>query len=368
MSIRISAVAKGRNNNFNLIRFLAASMVLVSHSFGFVSGKMFNDPLDLLIGVGMGDLAVNIFFITSGFLVTGSLFNHSSVRNFIWARVFRIYPALVVAVLFTVILGMFFSSLTLLEYFGHSDVWLYLARNMTVLWPGLPLRIADVFQGNPMSGLVNGSLWTLPWELAMYMSLATGGLLMVIGMSQRILKIVFLSAGILATIYFNYLYIQGKANPFVIEYTAARLTSFFFMGSGFYILKDKIILSRGWFLLMITAIMVAVLWNRTAGLIVINIVLAYVIFYLAYIPSGVISLYNQLGDYSYGVYIYAFPIQQSLVALFPNITVGGLFLSSFVITLFVAVMSWRFIEKKVMDNRQLYIQRVGSCFSSRLRC
>jgi peptidoglycan/LPS O-acetylase OafA/YrhL len=219
-----------------------------------------------------------------------------------------------------------------------------------------------------MSGLVNGSLWTLPWELAMYMSLATGGLLMIIGISPRILKAVFLSVGILATIYFNYMYIQGKANPFLIEYTAARLASFFFIGSGFYILKDKIILSKTWFLLMIAAIVVAVIWNKTAGLIVINIVLAYVIFYLAYIPSGVISLYNQLGDYSYGLYIYAFPIQQSLVALFPNITVGWLFLSSFVITLFMAVMSWNFIEKKVMDNRQLCVQRVGSWFSSRPMC
>lgn len=366
MNIRISAVARGRNNNFKIIRFLAASMVLVSHSFGFVSGKMFNDPLDLLIGIGIGDLAVNIFFITSGFLVTGSLFNHSSIRDFIWARVFRIYPALIVAVLFTVILAMFFSSLTLLEYFGRSDVWFYLVRNMTVLWPGLPLHLADVFPDNPMPGVVNGSLWTLPWELAMYMSLAAGGMLMAIGMSQRILKVVFLSTGILATMYFNYLYVEGKANPFLVEYLVARFTSFFFIGSGFYILKDKIILSKSWSLLMIALVAVAIFWNKIAGIVVINIVLAYVIFYLAYMPSRVISLYNRLGDYSYGVYIYAFPIQQSLVALFPNITVNVLFLSSFVITLIVAVMSWSLIEKKVMDNRRLYTQKIESWFSSRL--
>lgn len=363
MKVVLSDVASGRNNNLNLIRFVAASLVLVSHSFAFVTGRMFDDPLSRLVGLEMGSLAVNIFFITSGFLVTGSLFNHSSVRSFIWARMLRIYPALVVAVIFTVVLGAFFTKLPVSEYFFHSDSWLFVVRNATALWPGLPLRLHDVFSANPISGVLNGSLWTLPWELGLYMALAVGGMLMALGLSARQLKILLLCVGVISTLYYNYLYVAGKVNPFSNIYNFARFTSFFFIGSGLYVLKDKIIFSMMSLLLCCGAIWLAVILNKAAGLVTINVLLAYVVLYLAYVPSGVTTLYNRLGDYSYGMYIFAFPVQQSLVAMYPNITILELCITSFVVTLALAMLSWNFIEKRIMANRKPYGQKTWDLFS-----
>jgi peptidoglycan/LPS O-acetylase OafA/YrhL len=92
----------GRDNNFNLIRFLAASAVLLSHSFPLSNGDPTTEPLRSWLGLSAGEIAVDVFFLTSGFLVAGSLLTRHSVSGFAVARALRIYPAMVVSVLLTV--------------------------------------------------------------------------------------------------------------------------------------------------------------------------------------------------------------------------------------------------------------------------
>ena len=78
----------------------------------------------------------------------------------------------------------------------------------------------------------------------------------------------------------------------------------------------------------------------------------YVVFFLAYVPSGGIRAFNRLGDYSYGIYIYAFPVQQSLAFLFPGISIGAMFLSSFLATVGLAVASWHGVEKRALRFKE----------------
>lgn len=85
--MKLAALSQGRNNNFNLIRFVAALAVLFSHSFALATGTGSAEPLRLTYGLTFGDIAVNAFFITSGFLVTASLINRGSVAAFVWGRV-----------------------------------------------------------------------------------------------------------------------------------------------------------------------------------------------------------------------------------------------------------------------------------------
>jgi peptidoglycan/LPS O-acetylase OafA/YrhL len=83
-----------------------------------------------------------------------------------------------------------------------------------------------------------------------------------------------------------------------------------------------------------------------------SILLPYLVFYIAYIPGGRIRNFNKAGDYSYGIYIYAFPVQQSIAELIPNISVFGMVCLSFIITFILAYFSWHFVEKKFLKMKR----------------
>src|SRR4051812_37415672 len=100
MPIALAELVRGRDNNFNVIRLMAAFAVLVTHSFGMTTGS---EPLRSSLGLTWGVIAVNVFFLTSGFLVTSSLLGRNSALDFIWARVLRIYPALWLMLALTVL-------------------------------------------------------------------------------------------------------------------------------------------------------------------------------------------------------------------------------------------------------------------------
>src|SRR5487761_1170379 len=103
--VKLSEAARGRDNNFNLLRFLAAFAVLISHSFSLATGVSDAEPLRAAYGLTWGDIAVDVFFVTSGFLVTASLLKRRSATAFVWARVLRIFPALWL-MLFLTVFGM----------------------------------------------------------------------------------------------------------------------------------------------------------------------------------------------------------------------------------------------------------------------
>jgi peptidoglycan/LPS O-acetylase OafA/YrhL len=113
---------------------LAAFAVLLSHSYALVLGTSAAEPLHDLLGMTPGTIAVDIFFITSGFLVTGSLLTRKNTFEFIWARFLRIYPALIVMVLpVTLALGLFFSSVPLMSFLTSKETLRFLAKNSTLI-------------------------------------------------------------------------------------------------------------------------------------------------------------------------------------------------------------------------------------------
>ena len=166
--MKLSSYSQGRDNNFNLIRIIAALAVLVTHSFAVAIGSGDAEPFRGSLGMTMGSIAVDVFFITSGFLVTSSLLNRQSTIEFVWARVLRIFPALLAMLLLTVFaLGVFLTSLPISAYFSLPMTYIYLAKNATLLM-GVAYNLPGVFDSNPYKSAVNGSLWTMPHEVRMY--------------------------------------------------------------------------------------------------------------------------------------------------------------------------------------------------------
>ena len=349
--MKLSNYSQGRDNNFNLIRIVAALAVLVTHSFALAIGSGDAEPFRESLGMTMGSIAVDVFFITSGFLVTSSLLNRQSTIEFIWARVLRIFPALLVMLFLTVFaLGVFFTSTPMPTYLSSGITFTYLAKCAT-LFMGVSYTLPGVFDSNPYKSAVNGSLWTLPYEVRMYAILAIVWIALRITPKLRptafqIIVVTFaFSAGILLLA--NHFYFHSESY-------FLKLFFMFFAGAAFYVLREYIVLSRWLFWLFVIGLSIAIS-NKYVFFVVYVLAIGYILFYLAYVPSGVIRRYNQLGDYSYGVYIYAFPVQQAVAALIPGVSVPQMMILSATITIVLATLSWHLLEKRCLSLKAHYV-------------
>jgi len=95
--------------------------------------------------------------------------------------------------------------------------------------------------------------------------------------------------------------------------------------------------------------------DRRAFFVVYSLAAPYLLFYFAYVPGGFIRHYNRVGDYSYGVYIYAFPVQQTIAALIPGVSVLSMFLLSASVTLTLAMLSWHLLERYALGLKGYYV-------------
>ncbi|MFZ6748896.1 acyltransferase family protein [Undibacterium sp. Ren11W] len=355
--MKLSSVTSGKNNNYNLIRILAALAVLVGHSFALLKQP---EPLGQDLGISLGSIAVDLFFIASGFLVTGSLLQRQNLQEYLLARALRIFPGLLVVLLLSVfVLGAVFTSLTLTAYYSHPQTYYYLHKCLTLV-TGAAYYLPGVFESNPYKGAVNGSLWTMVYEVKMYIFLAifwavcrvskNHGLLLF----RRLILLLATGAGIFSLVHY---FSSAEHSP------ADGLFFMFFSGAAYAVLKDKVQLSARLFWPLCLALLGSAMLNQQAFFLVYQVSLAYILFYLAYVPAGLIRKYNVLGDYSYGVYIYAFPVQQSLIALYPAISVAVLTLLSGAVTLMLAVLSWYLIEQPALAFKGRFVARRQSASS-----
>jgi peptidoglycan/LPS O-acetylase OafA/YrhL len=341
----IAAYATEYDNNFNLIRLIAAAMVIFGHSYVLTLQRGYREPMSALTGMEPGPFAVNVFFVISGFLITKSYLNRNKVSTYLVARSLRIFPGLFVAMLFNVlVVGVVFTSLPLWHYVRDQDTWQYILINSTLIsrFVQLEYDLPGVFATNPFGAAVNGSLWTLPYEVWIYIALLMAG---IVGILRSRKAVNFLFIGFLIV---NTAIALGLLhNPFSMLANFVRFATFFGWGVVFYTNRFSIPLSG---FIAAPLLIIAVLGWRTplSDPVLFPLALSYAILWLAYIPKGAIRQYNKLGDYSYGVYIYAWPVQQGAVALFPNILPLQLFGIALPITLFLAVLSWHLVEKPAL--------------------
>jgi peptidoglycan/LPS O-acetylase OafA/YrhL len=350
--VKLSHYTEDRDNNFNLIRIVAAFAVLITHSFALSIGTGTTEPFRDSLGMTMGSIAVDVFFMTSGFLVTGSLLARDSMLEFLWARALRVFPALLVMVLLTVFaLGPLMTSWPLASYFADSQTYVYLVKCATVV-SGVVYNLPGLFEDNPFKQAVNGSLWSLPYEIRMYaiLAIAWAAWRVTKRAGLRMFAPTVVTAAVSAGLY---VIARHFLRPSDDQF--ATLFFMFFLGAAFYVLRARIVLSRSWFWLSVVALLVSSMVDRHAFFLVYMLTIGYTVLYLAYIPSGFVRAYNRVGDYSYGVYIYAFPVQQSVVALTPGISVALLCVISAFVTLLFAALSWHLLERRALGFKELYV-------------
>lgn len=352
--MRLGQLIKGRDNNFNLIRIIAALTVICSHSFG-LRGAL--DPIEAHhLDMTMGTVAVDFFFIASGFLVTASLLTKQSALDFIWARFLRIYPALIVMVILCIFLvGLYFTTLPPIEFLTHRLTRLFAIKN-TTLFSGIMFNLPGVSFNSPPPYRVNSPIWTLFYEVWMYAALVFMWTILYFLKSNRvkIFSELLIWVAIAA-------FISQLVDHFYLHWYSLYLRLFymFFSGAAYFVLRDKIIISNRVFWIALIGLLVSTI-DKQVYFVFYNSVLAYLVFWLAYIPDGRVRQFNQFGDYSYGMYIYAYPMQQTICTLFASIGIVGLMSTSTIITFLMAYLSWHLIEKKALSLKRI---RLGSQIS-----
>lgn len=329
-----------RSNSLNAIRLILATMVIVSHSWPIQGLGV--DPNSG--GQSLGGWAVFGFFGLSGYLITRSRMSGQPAWQYYVARFLRIYPGflaciLVTAFVFAPLAVRLGSGGTYTITEGIKYVWGSLLLHPPVIghpWIGTTLASA------PFPDVWNGSLWTLFWEAACYVLI---GIAVSIFRSKTILGPIMIATFILGTAVSYFAQVQILVLPgFLVG--VVPMTTAFVAGSILFLYADKIQVVP-----MVSAsvvILIGLTFTKLA------VVFAALPLAMLLMTLGSVINWQRIGsknDISYGVYIYAFPVQQLLVVAFPPGTIphGVHILLAIMIVYPLAWMSYRLVEKPALN-------------------
>lgn len=291
------------SNNLQLIRTVAAFMVIWSHSYSIALGRDDLDPLRILTHsqVSLGDVAVSFFFLCAGFLIAGSVEKKGTLRAFFSARFKRFFPSLLFVNLICIIAGAVISTVPVTEYIGSGRTWIYMFNGSFALIHELP----GVFAGNIYGTTVNGALWTLPIELLCYVFCFLTYICGFLTKKRYPILIPVIAVGEFM------IWRAGTSIPLLIA--VIRPTVLFCIGMGLWIYKEYVPLRLELFLLSIV-LMIILFWLGL-GQIAMCTMYPYAMIYLCYGIGQTGERIGGSGRYSYALYLWGWPVQQLLTWL-----------------------------------------------------
>lgn len=333
---------KGRNNAFDLLRLVGALLVIVEHSW-ILTGHA--AVLPAASGTGVGLIGVDIFFLTSGFLISASWLSDPSPGRFFARRALRIYPALFVAIaVLALLVGPLLTALPVRAYIASAETYEYLTRNLLIL--PLNYDLPGVYENLPYPDAVSGSLWTIRIEVLCYFGVAVLGLAGVL--KRRAPLVVLAIAGLVMTTVIRLTDYHGVLIPHLLGVEAPEPITFFLLGMLARALGPRWIPPL-WAPVALLVVWVAVLGTPLAHLASI-VTIACTTLVVAF--RAPVWLRHPTGSYdlSYGTYIIAFPVQQFLVQLGMRQPILIL-LAAVAAVLPLAALSWRFIERWALQHK-----------------
>ncbi|KQU02009.1 acyltransferase [Methylobacterium sp. Leaf469] len=324
------------HNGFSVLRLALATAVVVSHAFSVTSGQPLDEPLARMTGFSLGAHAVNGFFAVSGFLVAMSL-ERRGAGDYVLARALRILPGVVVATLIvTLVLGPALTRLPLAEYLQAPGPWLFIRDTLTTFKSNASLP--GVFADNPYRSPL-GTVWTLKYEVLCYLGLLAAGLAGLLRRGPALALVAALALGLAAAAFLHPGLSEGAETRF-------RLPLLFASGSALYLWRDRLG-HRAWPLALL-ALATALLQGTPLYRSLLFLTEAYGAIWLALCPALARPAFAPRADLSYGIYLYGWPIQQSLHALVPSASPWLLLLPSMALTGLVAAASWVTVEKPAL--------------------
>jgi peptidoglycan/LPS O-acetylase OafA/YrhL len=336
-------------NNFDVIRILFAWFVILSHSY-VLNGDGPFDPLAKLTNGYMifSFIGVKGFFIISGYLIFQSLERSKSIADYLTKRILRIFPALLVVLALTLLVVYFIYPLQNGYYLLDPEIYKYFLGNGILFMPHFFIK--GVFENLPIHA-INGSLWTIEFEFFFYIVLL---LFFPIRKNKNLLKV--LLSLILIGLFIGDLFFLNElkkiTNPINLE-LAFDLGTYFLMGSFIACFNWDTIPFKIWIVLLSGLVLIiATIFKLNYAWVQIS--LPFIIIFLGKQSSKLATLSHQLlGDPSYGIYLYGFPVQQFIIYFFkPNTLM--LLISSTLVCFAIGYLSWTFIEKKALMYKNIF--------------
>jgi len=336
---------QGIGPGFDFLRLALAFGVVTFHAFQLNYGTAWTSDMQARPLFFLLIYIVPAFFALSGFLVAGSMVRLGKVTTFLIFRALRIFPALAVeVVLSALLLGPLVTALPVQAYFTDAKFLAYFSNLLGIVRYQLP----GAFLDNPVPDVVNGQLWTVPSELYCYIALAV---LMVLGLATR--RWIFLAAFLAFSLLECAIGMLPGRN-----YTAGVLTSpeslvlCFLCGNVLYLFREFIPCSVVILAGAIAGALISMYLLPVVALFLGVVSIAYVIVFLGMQPILRVPAL-QSGDYSYGVYLYSFPLQQTLCWAFPglrewywSLLIGG------AASILCAMASWHLVERPALGLRK----------------
>ncbi len=338
----MSIITEGnRLNNFDFLRLLFSSLVIFSHAFALT-----NTSPEILSKyshgqLSFGGLAVDVFFIISGFLIMNSLRYSKSVKNYLWKRCLRLFPALFFMLIFScIIISIVYTGDNILK---EKYFYKYFFDNLTLY--KVRYSIPHVFENNPYPEAINGSLWSLSYEFSMYLVLLLG---YKFKENKRILiGLLFLLYALSVYGQFNVQVLSTFFSEIHLDTTQLyRLATLFLAGSILSMFDLQRFNKLPLKLLLFLGILAAIHFHMYTYFSIILTPVLVILVGLSYSPL-LNFIPSKIGDLSYGIYIYGFLVQQTLMNYF-TLNPYSLTLYSLIITYILSFMSWHLVEKRCL--------------------
>lgn len=339
--------SRGRDNNFNFLRLLLALLVLLAHAPELADGNRQRELLTRVFHtLSFGEVAVDGFFLLSGYLIVQSWERRASCWDYAQKRLRRIYPAFVVACLVCIFGLAPLAVPSVRAYFAQLDYSKLLSSTAKLEQPEVPL----VFAGTPFP-LINGAMWSIAYEARCYVLVALVGLLL-----QRWHRWGWLGLAAFAVVMLPLRHQVARwdftLRTQLIDSTEEffRLLAFFAVGACFYLFRRHIGLRGRWAagaavlaLGLLFMPQLATLGLATAG--------AYALFWVAFAPLAPLAGFKQLTDISYGLYLYGWPMQKLLLWYFPSVPVWLLLAATAGLASLAGYASWHLVEAPWLKRR-----------------
>jgi peptidoglycan/LPS O-acetylase OafA/YrhL len=331
-NLYLSQAISRDHNNYNLIRLIASLAVIYGHSFFlFKSGGNTDFITSVYNAESSGGLAVELFFYMSGIYISLSFVNSKTYLRFSINRIFRIWPALIVCIILTVfILGYFVTGS--FDYLRQDATWKYLISNSIIL-KGATSEIPGFFTENFYPKIVNGSLWTLKIELRCYFILFLLGIMGAFKSRPYLFILAILCTIVIIITHSNI------GTILMTDQRAVKLIIFFLAGSLSYYYQNYILID---WKIAVSLMILTILWPP----------LIYLAMIYGSLTLGASKFARKIylpGDYSYGIYIYAFLVQQTTAHFFPDINSLESCLLVVPVTVILSIFSWHFFELPAMN-------------------